>query len=361
MPDRRSFLTSSVLSAAAFSPLSAVSALKDSGERLKVGQIGTKHAHAAGKMATFRKYPEIFDVVGYVEPDADRRAQIANDATWKGLPVLTTEQLLETRGLHIVAVETEINELLPAAEKCVDAGIHIHLDKPAGTSLPRFRKICHAADQAGVVIQLGYMFRSNPAFRYLFNAVESGWLGDIFQVHCEMSKKIGTGARAGLAKYRGGSMFELGCHLIDAVVRVLGKPESVSPFLKQTQPELDALNDNCLAVFEYARATASIRSTLVEPFGGRRRQFVACGTNGTIVIRPLEPFHLTISLERPAGNLAKGTHEIKLPAVGGRYDGDLLHLAAVVLGQEKEEYSRTHDLAVQEAVLKASAMPVDAA
>ena len=93
-------------------------------------------------------------------------------------------------------------------------------------------------------------------------AVRSGWLGHVFEVHTVMSKKVDERTRRALAKYPGGSMFELGCHVIDAVVTLLGEPDRVTPFNRQTHPERDDLLDNCLAVFEYPRATATVRSAL---------------------------------------------------------------------------------------------------
>ena len=36
--------------------------------RIRIGQIGTGHAHAAGKMAALRKLTDHFEVVGVVEP-----------------------------------------------------------------------------------------------------------------------------------------------------------------------------------------------------------------------------------------------------------------------------------------------------
>ena len=69
-------------------------------------------------------------------------------------------------------------------------------------------------------------------------------------------------------------------------------------FNRNTHPELDQLNDNCLAVFQYPRATATVRSSLVEVDGNRRRQFVVCGTLGTIAIVPLEPPQLTLTMNR---------------------------------------------------------------
>jgi len=354
---RRTFLTSST--AAAVATQSVAMSATHADRPIRIGQIGTKHAHASGKLATLRKYPELFDVVGIAEADSNRWKDVSSKRPWAGLPKMTEEQLLATPGLEAVTVETDIDELLPTAERCVASGMHIHLDKPAGTSLPHFRRICQAANRHQTVIQMGYMFRSNPAFRFAFEAVRNGWLGEIFQVHCEMSKKISDDLRAPMAQYAGGSMFELGCHLIDAVVTVLGPPQRVTAFNRNSRPNFDKLMDTCLSVFEYPNATASVRSSLCEVNGGQRRQFVVCGTRGTIVIQPLEPFHLTLTLESAVGGYGKGIHVIKLPRTAGRYDGDLQHFAAAIRGTEPAEYDTAHDVAVQETVLQASGMAID--
>lgn len=358
--NRRSFLASAGSLVTSATLAGAIRAsIEPPRNRIRVGQIGTKHAHASGKMATFRKFPDLFEVVGVVEDDARQRERVRNTSAYNGLTWMTEDQLLATEGLEAVAVETEVEQLLDSAERCVDRRIHIHLDKPAGSSLPQFQRICNKADAAKVLIQMGYMFRGNAAFRFMFDAVREGWLGDIFQVHCEMSKKVGDATRQQLSRFAGGSMFELGCHLIDSVVRVLGAPHRVTSFNRNTRPNDDRLMDNCLAVFEYPKATATIRSSVSEVDGGRRRQFVVCGTRGTIVIQPLEPYRLTLTLETDTGEYKRGTHTIELPPTTGRYDGDFLHLAKAIRGQEPAEFSTSHDLAVQQAVLRASGMPLD--
>lgn len=353
---RRTFLAASAAGALASTSLPA--AVRAADGPIRVAQIGTKHAHASGKMATFRKFPELFEVVGIVEDDPQRRTQMEKTRPYAGLSWMTEEELLAVPGLEAVAVETHIDQLLPTADRCIAAGKHIHLDKPAGTSLPHFRKICEAADAQDLKIQMGYMYRTNPAFQFLFKAVREGWLGDMFQVHCEMSKKVNDATRAELAAYPGGSMFELGCHLIDAVVTVMGAPQQVTAFNRNTRPDFDDLKDTCLAVFEYPNGSATVRSSVCEVDGFRRRQFVACGTKGSVVIQPLEPFGLTLTLESDAGGYKRGTREVELPAAAGRYDGDMQHFAAVIRGEEKAEFSTAHDLAVQEAILRASDMPL---
>ena len=326
---------------------------------IKAGQIGTRHAHAAGQIMTMRKFPREFEVVGVVEPDRQRREQLAEHEAYRGLNWMTEQELLGTPGLQAVAVETEVRDLLPIAQKCIEAGVHIHLDKPAGESYSELERLHTTAAQQSLTIQMGYMFRYNPAFHFLFQAARDGWLGDIFEVHGVISKKISANRRRPLAEYPGGSMFELGCHLVDPILHLMGEPDRVTGYIRSTRPELDALADNTLAVLEYPEATVTIRSTLTEVDGGRRRQCVVCGDAGTIVIRPLEPPRLELTLETDRGPYRKGTQVVELPRSAGRYDGAWLDFAKVIRGHKQHDFSPEHDLAVQRTLLTACQLPLN--
>lgn len=326
-------------------------------ERIRVGQIGTTHAHASGKMQTMRKFSDIFEVVGVVEPDEQRRNQMQEDPVYADLNWISEQELLAMKDLKAVAVETSVRDLVPTAARCVAAGKHVHLDKPAGETLFEFKRLMLDATRRRLTVQMGYMFRYNPAFVFLFNAIRQGWLGTIFEAHGVISKTVDNETRRQLAEYPGGAMFELGCHLIDALLVALGPPERITAYVRNTRDrEGDLLADNQLAVFEYPVATATIRSALMEVDGGRRRQFIVCGNHGTIEIKPLEPPTLTLTLDRDRGDFKKGTLQVELPAAGGRYDGDFLDLAKIIRGEKKSDFSAEHDLAVQEAVLRASGL-----
>jgi predicted dehydrogenase len=276
-----------------------------------------------------------------------------NHSAYRGLKWLTEEQLLNTRGLQAVAVETSIPELVPVGMRCISAGMHIHLDKPAGLSLTEFRTLLNEATRRKLTVQMGYMYRHNPAFKFCFQAVQNGWLGDVFEVDGVMSKTVGARERRELAIYPG-SMFELGCHLIDAMVKVMGRPDKVTSLSRRTRLEQDNLADNQLAVFEYPKCIATMRSALIEVAGEKRRQFVVCGDRGTIEIRPLEPPKLFFAPDKSLEVYQKGYQEVKLAAMPGRYDEQLIELARIIRGEKETEYPPEHDLAVQEAVLKAS-------
>jgi predicted dehydrogenase len=327
--------------------------------RVKVGQIGTAHAHASGKMSTLRKLRDDYEVVGVVEPDAERRQRAESHTAYRGLTWMTEEQLLGTDGLEAVAVETAVKDLVPTAARCVAAGMHLHLDKPAGQSLGAFKAVLDEAARRKLTVQMGYMFRNNPAFQFCFRAVREGWLGQVFELHGVMSKMVGESARQRLAEFPGGTMFELGCHLIDAMVAALGKPERATPYVRRTRPDQDDLSDNMLAVFEYPKATATIRSAVVEVEGFRRRQFVVCGDRGTVDIRPLEPPRLLLALAEPRDGFERGYQEVELPAMPGRYDEQLAELARIIRGEIESPYPPSNDLAVHEAILLASGLPLD--
>lgn len=358
---RRKFLSLSAKGSLALG--TAVVAAKQSralgGEpsKIRIGQIGTGHAHAGGKMETIRKSAD-FELVGVVEPDPARRATAEKSATYSGVVWMTEEELLNAPGLQAVAVETTVKDLVPTAARCVAAGKHVHLDKPAGESLAAFRALLDDAGRRKLAVQMGYMLRYNPAFALCFQMARDGWLGEVFSIDAVMSKLMREAEYKPLLPYRGGAMFELGCHVIDAVVTVLGRPQKVTPFSRVLAADRDQLPDNQLAVLEYPAATVTVRSCLGEVDGGARRQFVVCGKKGTFDIHPIEPAAARLALDEPHGAYRKGYQDLKFPPVAGRYDADFADLAKVIRGEKEFGFTAEHDLAVHETVLLASGLPL---
>lgn len=324
--------------------------------RIRYGQIGVGHAHAS-KMSVYRASDD-YEVVGVVEADADLRRRAEQQPAYRDLKWMTQEELLNTPGLQVVGVETRVRDLLDTAEACVSAGKHIHVDKPAGESLPQFRRILEAASMAHLAVQMGYMYRYNPAVVMMRDFLQKGWLGEPFEVHTVMSKVIGAGSRRGLADYPGGTMFELGCHILDLVIGVLGKPESVHGFNQHASSIDDKLVDNMLATLVYPKAIATVKSSAMEVDGFARRHFVLCGTEGTFHIQPLDNPGVRVALSTNRGKYTKGYQTIEFNGYG-RYVGDAADLAKIVRGEKDADFSYEHDLTVQETLLRACGLKVE--
>ena len=363
--DRRRFLTTTAaggVAAVAAGPWVApgVIAAGQPTQRIKIGQIGTLHHHASAKMATLRKLHDHYEVVGIAEPDPAARKKHENDSAYRGLKWMTEEELLNTKGLQAVAVETEVVDLASAGLRCVEAGMHIHLDKPGGETIEPFKKLLDEAGRRKLAVQMGYMYRNNPAVQFCQRAVREGWLGQVFEIHAVMSREQTPAYRKWLGQFRGGSMYIFGSHLIDLVVSMLGKPDRVTSYQRQIQPDVKVY-DNGLAVLEYPRTTVTIRTASLEVEGYKRRQLVVCGDRGTIDIRPLEtfdlrppqPLKLQLALAAPRGSFKKGYQEVTFPPMPGRYDDQLTELARIIRGEIENPYPLAHERMVQEVLLSA--------
>ena len=322
-------------------------------KKIKIGQLGIAHPHAAGKMAALRKLHQDFDVVGIYAGSKKLMEDKKDLPAYKGLKWMSAEEMLNIPGLQAVAIEGELSDLIIPAIKCAKAGLHIHLDKPPGSSLNKLKILMNLAEKKNLIVQMGYMYRYNAAFQFCLNAMKKGWIGEVFRVHGVMSKALQFKRRAQIADIYGGTMMDLGGHLIDILIAVCGRPDKVTSFQRQTFKDKDDLFDNELAVFEYPNCIGTIESAMVEVGGNRRRQFVICGEKGSLEIKPLEPPQLCMTLSEDCDDYKAGHHVIDLPEMSGRYDDQLEDFARMVRGEKSAEYTYEHDLIAHEALLRA--------
>ena len=324
------------------------------GTRLRAAVLGTAHAHAGGKIQVIAASPD-FELVGICEPDPQLLASAREQESSADIPWLDKARILADETIAMVAVEGRVRDNLALARECLEAGKHIHLDKPPGVSLADFASLLDLAASKDLVVQAGYMFRYNTAFELSLQAVRAGWLGDISYIHGEINSDIAPDTRAQLAAYQGGMIFELACHLIDMLVATLGEPHTVTPFLRHDGEGDDDLADNCTALFAYDRAVAMIHTSAMEAHAPTRRCWEVCGTNGTIIIQPLEPPAVRLCFKSPCGGFEAGWQAIEVEHIP-RYVRDIAELAACIRGDEEPSYSPDHDLATQRTVLAASGM-----
>ena len=322
--------------------------------KLKIGQIGLGHNHGEGKMLAVRKFPELFEVVGYAEESnewIEKRGQL--DA-YKDLPRLSEEELIEK--CDVILVETDIWNLTKTAQKCINNGKHVHLDKPASGTLKEFETLLDTAKEKNLTLQLGYMYRYNFAIQKLMEMIKAGELGEIYQIDAEMSTYHSKEYRQWLGNFKGGSMYIFGSHLIDLAISILGEPEKVHPFIKQTGYEGVYCDDNCFAILEYEKAIAKITTLSVEPNGWGMRRFAVFGSKATVEIKPIE---LNVKMIKSADNPDSYTYsdkseEIQVEDVPGlsRYDEMVKDLYLAVIGEKENPYSYEHELAVQRTLYK---------
>ena len=81
-----------------------------------------------------------------------------------------------------------------------------------------------------------------------------------------------------------------------------------------------------------------------------------CGTEGTFHLQPLDSPAAKVALSKPRGAYKKGYQDITFPKYE-RYGADAADMARVIRGEKASDFPPAHDLAVQEALLRACGLP----
>lgn len=324
---------------------------ESAGAAIRCGILGIDHAHGIDVLKVLRAMPE-YELVGVCEPDSGIRAAFDNHPEMAGVPWVDRETLLDDPAVRMIAVESHTPRLLALGREVVDAGKHLHLDKPPGTSLAAFQALLDRAGERDVLVQMGYMFRYNAGFDLVRQAVEEGWLGKVYSIHASMCTNLGAEKRTTLDFHPGGVMLELGCHLIDMIVLLRGEPARVTSYRRHDGPFDDELADNTLAVLEYPWGMATVEVGAMEPHAFTGRRFRVVGTQGSLTVNPLEPPRARLALSAQAGPFDAGVHEVACED-RPRHVRDLHDLARAIHGETEFAYSRDHDAAVQRTVLRA--------
>jgi predicted dehydrogenase len=318
-------------------------------KKIKIGQIGIGHNHGEAKMQAIRKFPELFEIVGFAEENERWIEKRGANIGYEGLPRMSVEEVIAKS--DAILVESDVWDLTKYAKMCIDAGKHIHMDKPASGTLEEYKYVLDTAKEKNLVVQLGYMYRYNPAVLECFERIKNGDIGEIYSINAEMSTFHKPEYKKWLTNFGGGIMYILGSHLVDLIVYMMGEPKKITSFLKHTGLDGVDFEDNTLAVLEYDKALARISVSSVEVNGFGRRQLVVSGSKGTVNICPLErPITMTYS----DTSIADKTYEdrkIVIPfedhTADGRYDEMMQDLYAYIMGTKQNPFTYEHDYLVQ--------------
>lgn len=128
-------------------------------------------------MLAARRFPALFEVVGFAEDNEKRVEKRGNLPGYADLKRMSVDEVIEKS--DALLIETDVWDLTATAQKCIDAGRHIHMDKPASGTLAEYKHLLDTAKEKELVVQLAYMYRYNPAVQECMRRIKDGRLGEI--------------------------------------------------------------------------------------------------------------------------------------------------------------------------------------
>jgi len=140
--------------------------------------------------------------------------------------------MLERDDLDAVTVATPNALHAPVTIAALQSGRHVLCEKPLARSGAEGEAMVKAAVEAGRVLQVCFNHRQRGDVQVLKNYVEEGNLGRIYHAKAFWMRRSGIPGMGGWFTSReqagGGPLIDLGVHVLDMALYLLGEPEVIS-------------------------------------------------------------------------------------------------------------------------------------
>ena len=146
--------------------------------RIRVGIIGMGAWGSRAHLPAFAALPDV-DVVAAVDPD-ERAARAAASAHSIGRVETDAGRLFsDADRLDAVVIATPDDTHRDLTLAAYNAGLHVLCEKPIAYSVSEGEEMLAAAEQAGRVGKIGFLFRHSPVVTRMHELVEQGFVGEV--------------------------------------------------------------------------------------------------------------------------------------------------------------------------------------
>ncbi len=144
--------------------------------------------------------------------------------------VVDMDDILKDPEIDGVIIEGWTYNMRRLTEASADAGKAVLLEKPASDTVENMAAIVEAHKKSKTLVQIGYMMRQSPRVRDIKKILADGTLGrtTVCKFHVSVPAPDAVTPWFNIDSDIGGVLFEDGCHMMDIVLHLLGKPKRLS-------------------------------------------------------------------------------------------------------------------------------------
>jgi len=191
----------------------------------------------------------------------------------------------------LVVVAAPNSQHVPLGLAAVEAGLHLVVDKPLAASVADAERLADAAAAHGIVASVFHNRRWDGDFLTLQRLVSDGTLGELVRVESRFERwrpevDADRWREAGDPGEAGGLLFDLGPHLIDQALHLLGPARSVYSEVRRLRPGAAVDDDVFLALEHSSGVRSQLWATMLAPQPGPRLR--ALGSRAAYVKRGLD-------------------------------------------------------------------------
>lgn len=209
------------------------------------------------------------------------RTRAAVHADFPEVPIHGSLGEMLASGVDAVTITTPPQTREQLVLEALDAGVHVVADKPFAPSAAAGRTLVEAAERAGLVLSVFHNRRFDADLQTLAAVVESGRLGRLQRVHSRFDLDQPGQLEAGP---QGGLLRDLGTHLVDQMLWLLGQVTAVSAQLDEVDLPEGRTDSAFLLALRHASGPVSyVSSTKLNHLA--ERELRAYGAHGSYTAR----------------------------------------------------------------------------
>lgn len=172
------------------------------------------------------------ELVAVVTGSPERQAQVRADLP-RATPVAELAEL-PALGVHGVTITTPTATHATLAHQALDLGLHVVVDKPFALTAPHARDLVEHAARVGRVITPYQNRRWDSDLLTLRRLIADGALGEVhrFTSRIDRFRPVKGSWHGGTPQQGGGTLLDLGPHLVDQAVHLFGPVVAVHAELR---------------------------------------------------------------------------------------------------------------------------------
>lgn len=193
------------------------------------------------------------------------------------------EDILSDKKIELVIICTPNIYHFEMVKACIEAGKHVVIEKPFTNTYKEAKELIRFAEKQDVKIFVYQNRRWDGDFLTIQKILKSGALGDIqyYEAHFDrFSPERKHAAWRDEDLPGSGVLYDLGPHLIDQVLQLFGKPQSLEADI-QSQREGSKVDDYFLITMNYSGLVAKVTAGMLVKDPGPR--YIIHGDRGSFI------------------------------------------------------------------------------
>lgn len=202
--------------------------------KLKIGIIGSGGIAQSCHLPGYASVLDECEVVAVCDVNPETAKQAAEKvAEIFGVPRIYSDyrELLADKAIDAVSVTTPNKYHMQPTIDALAAGKNVLCEKPMAMNADEARQMCAVAKKSGKILQVALQSRFSGPGRFMKTYIDGGNMGDIYFARAQALRRRGVpgwGVFIEKDKQGGGPLIDIGVHILDFTLFMMGYPKPVS-------------------------------------------------------------------------------------------------------------------------------------